>query len=215
MMNNNGTDMTIPALQNLTEALEEIQERADALDGAVSQGTRQALELAAQALKTDSFATHAVMMRTRQGQAVGQAVTRLAEPFDVRSAFLAEMDDDGDDDGTAEYSDDDLAALAHDLDALAIRAGDLVGQGLLSGNTKSLLDHAAHVLRADLEAANTPETVQASEYEEYRQENPDLWPDADRIARRRHGQSLATLQLKDPELMRSLLYEAEANRRRR
>lgn len=216
-MMNNTNDTTIPALQNLTEALEEIQERADELDG-VSQSTRQALDLAAQALKTDSFATHAVMMRTRQGQAAGHVITRLAEPFDVRSAFLAELAemDDGEDDGTAEYSDDDLAALSHDLDALAIHAGDLVGQGLLSGNTKSLLNHAAHVLRADLEAANTPETVQASEYaEEYRQESPDLWPDADRIARRRHGQSLDTLQLKDPEKVQALLYEAEANRRRR
>lgn len=213
---NNTSDATIPALQHLGEALEEIVERADELDG-VSQGTLHALELAAQAFKTDSFAAHAVM-RTHQGQAAGQAVARLAEAFNVRSAFLAESGENGDEDG--ENSDDDLAALSHDLDALAIHAGDLVGQGLLSGHTKSLLDHAAHVLRADLEAANTPETMQASEWdfdddEDEEHESPDLWPDADRIARRRFGQSLDALKLKDPEKVQALLYEAEANRRRR
>lgn len=194
----------VPALDDFRDALDELIGRAEDLDG-VSDGTHHALEQAAEALKSDHSAVQAVM---------AARAARLGETFDPRAGFLFDEEGDGD---------DDLETLSHDLDALAIQSGDLVGRGLLSGSTRALLDHAAHSLRADLAAADASdgETVQASEWddeesgEEAEGENPDLWPDADSIARRRYGVSLDAFKLTDPDIMQRLLYEAEANRHRR
>lgn len=199
MMNNNDTDATVPALQNLRGALDDLMVRAENLDG-VSSGTHHALQRADESLKSDHSVVQAVMAPHR--------TSTLREPFDARAGFL--FDEEG-------AGDDDLETLSHDLDALAIQAGDLVGRGLLSSSTRALLEHAAHLLRNDLVAADSAdsEIVQAREWDDAgEEESADLWPAAVRLATQRYGRSLASFKLQDPETARALLYEAEANRRK-
>lgn len=193
-------------LVRLSDALDEVKTRAEDLDG-VSEGTQHALETLVQQLERDISAEQTARMRGHQSVRLFEGMAS----FDPRSAFTYRLSEDGVVDADGDEASDDLEALAHDAEVLAIAASELAGHGLLSDSTRQLAQHAARSLNRDLEAALSPETVQASEQDE----NPDLWPDADRIARRRYGTSLDRIRLTDPELMGRLLHEAADNRRRR
>lgn len=208
----NGALFPHQTLVRLSDAVDELKTRAKELaDGGVSKGTRHAIRLLIQAAEQD-ISTEQKARAARGGQAI-----RLSEGLaasDPRDAFTYRLSEDGDGvvdaDGDEGY--DGLEELTHDAEVLAIAAGDLAGHGLLSDSTRQLAQHAARSLNRDLDVALSPEMVQASER---RDENPDLWPDADKIARRRYGMSLVRFKLTDPEMMERLLHEAEANRRSR
>lgn len=212
MLQTPDTSTTVPALKQLSDGLDEIIERAYDLAGVVTQGSLHALAAAAEALHSDASATHAVITAHR-------IASMLAEGHDIghdiRDAFcfttLAEAADAGDE---AADAGDTLGALAHDLDVLRVTADSLTARGLLSSSTRAQLDYAGHLLQRDLEAENTP-TVMASEPPlAIETAHPELWPAANRICIRRFGCSLHTLTAKDPALVQSLLYEANANRRK-